>query len=45
MSLDGSIDTPLIIGELTPRTSASENINQELLKDRPRDISVPIDRN
>ena len=44
LSLDGAIDIPLIIGELTPRTSASDDINQELLKDRPRDISVPVDQ-
>ncbi len=42
VSLDGAIDIPLIIGELTPRTSASEDINHELLKDRPRDISIPV---
>lgn len=42
LSLDGAIDIPLIIGELTSRTSASEDINQELLKDRPRDVSVPV---
>lgn len=40
-SLDGAIDIPLIIGELTPRTSASEDIRQELIKSRPRDIYVP----
>ena len=42
VSFDGAIDIPLIIGELTPRTSASEDINHELLKDRPRDISIPV---
>lgn len=44
VSLDGAIDIPLIIGELTPRTSASEDINYELLKDRPRDISIPVNQ-
>ncbi len=41
MSLNGAIDIPLIIGELTPLTSASEDINQELKKSRPRDITLP----
>lgn len=45
MNLNGAIDIPLIIGELSPRTSASADINQELLKSRPRDISVPVDNN
>ena len=41
MSLDGAMDIPLIIGELTPLTSASTDINNELLKERPRDLFVP----
>lgn len=41
MSLDGAMDIPLIIGELTPLTSASNDINDELRKERPRDVSVP----
>ena len=41
MSLDGALDIPLIIGELTPRTSASNDINLELLKKRPRDVYTP----
>jgi hypothetical protein len=41
LSLDGAMDIPLIIGELTPMTSASMDINNELRKERPRDISVP----
>lgn len=40
-SLDGAIDIPLVIGELTPMTSASKDINVELLRERPRDIYVP----
>ena len=40
-SLEGAIDIPLVIGELSPLTSASEDINRELRKERPRDISVP----
>ncbi len=42
MTLDGVTDIPLMIGELTPLTQASQGINQEILKERPRDISVPI---
>lgn len=41
MSLNGAIDIPLLIGELTPLTSASDDINQELKKVRPRDITMP----
>lgn len=41
LSLEGALDIPLIIGELSPLTSASTEINSELLKDRPRDLSVP----
>lgn len=41
MSLDGALDIPLIIGELSPMSSASEDINNELRKSRPRDISIP----
>ena len=40
-SLNGALDIPLLIGELSPASSASEDINGELLKARPRDISVP----
>lgn len=39
--LDGAIDIPLVIGELIPMTSASKDINVELLRERPRDIYVP----
>lgn len=41
ISLNGAIDIPLLIGELTPFTSASSDINAELKKERPRDVSVP----
>ena len=44
MSLEGAIDIPLVIGELTPMTSASRDVNAELLKERPRDIYVPFRR-
>ena len=40
-SLEDAIDIPLVIGELSPLTSASEDINRELRKERPRDISIP----
>ena len=41
MSLNGALDIPLLFGELTPLSSASSDINNELRKARPRDISVP----
>ena len=41
LSLNGAIDIPLLIGELTPLTSASTAINAELKKTRLRDVSVP----
>ena len=41
MSLNGAIDIPLLIGELTPLSSASDDINLELKKVRPRDITLP----
>jgi len=41
LSLEGALDIPLIIGELSPLTSASDDINIELKKDRPRDKSIP----
>lgn len=41
LSLNGAIDIPLLIGELTPSSSASKDINQELTKARPRDITIP----
>lgn len=44
MSLDGALDIPLVIGELTPMTRASLDVYNELLKARPRDVSVPVDK-
>ena len=44
MSLDGAIDIPLVIGELTQLTSSSHVIEDELRKTRPRDISVRADK-
>lgn len=42
ISLDGGLDIPLIIGELTPMTLASMDINTELQKNRPREVYRPI---
>lgn len=41
-SLDGVIDIPLLIGELTPSTSASPYIDEKIRKARPRDKTVPV---
>lgn len=41
MSLNGVIDIPLIIGELEPLTQVPSGIYNEILKERPRDISIP----
>ena len=41
ISLNGALDIPLLYGELTPNSSASRDINAELMKARPRDISIP----
>ena len=41
VSLNGALDIPLLYGELTPFSSASSEINVELSKARPRDVSVP----
>ena len=41
ISLNGALDIPLLYGELTPISSASNDINEELRKARPRDISIP----
>jgi len=41
MNLNGALDIPLLYGELTPASSASNDINDELRKARPRDITVP----
>lgn len=40
-SLNGALDIPLVIGELSPLTSASKDIVNELLKVRLRDLTVP----
>ena len=39
--LEGVTDIPLLVGELTPSSSASEVINDSLRKSRPRDVTVP----
>ena len=41
MSLNGALDIPLLYGELTPISSASNDINDELRKNRPRDLTIP----
>ena len=41
ITLNGALDIPLLIGELTPFSSASNDINTELKKARPRDITIP----
>lgn len=43
IDLDGALDIPLVIGELTPLTSASSDINAEIHKERPRDTTVPVE--
>lgn len=44
ISLNGAFDIPLLIGELTPSSSASNDINKELRKARPRDITIPSEK-
>lgn len=41
-SLEGALDIPLLIGELTPLSSASQVIDDSLRKSRPRDVTVPV---
>ena len=41
ISLNGALDIPLLYGELTPFSSASSDINGELRKARPRDLTIP----
>ena len=41
LNLNGALDIPLLYGELSPISSASNEINDELRKARPRDISIP----
>ena len=43
LDLDGAMDIPLLIGELTPLTSASSDIENEIHKERPRDTTVPVE--
>jgi hypothetical protein len=42
-SLNGVIEIPLLIGELSPMTMPSQIISDELRKDRPRDKTIPTD--
>jgi len=41
INLNGAIDIPLLYGELSPFSSASSDIDSELRKARPRDLSIP----
>lgn len=41
LDLDGVIDIPLVYGKLTPLTHASRAVENQLLRDRPRDKTVP----
>ena len=41
VDLDGVIDIPLVYGKLTPLTHASRAIENELQKERPRDVTSP----
>ncbi len=41
MSLNGALDIPLLYGELSPMSSASSDINEEIKKARPRDLTIP----
>ncbi len=42
LGLNGALDIPLLIGELTPLNTASVDIDNELKKQRPRDTTIPI---
>lgn len=41
LGLNGALDIPLLYGELTPISSASNDVNEVLKKSRPRDVSIP----
>lgn len=41
IDLDGAMDIPLIIGKLTPLSHASNPIDNEIRKNRPRDKTIP----
>ena len=40
-NLDGVIDIPLVIGELSPASVVPSSIEDELRKSRPRDTTIP----
>lgn len=44
LSLDGAIDIPLVVGELTQLTSPSLAIEDEIRKSRPRDVTIRADK-
>ncbi len=41
IGLNGALDIPLLYGELSPVSYASDDINAELKKARPRDLTIP----
>ena len=43
ISLNGAIDIPLILGELSPFSKASQIIEDSLSNKRPRDVTIPSD--
>ena len=43
-SLDGALDIPLLYGSLTPHSKASQLIDDEIRKSRPRDVTVRADK-
>ncbi|MBP5440166.1 MAG: hypothetical protein J6Y14_04535 [Fibrobacter sp.] len=44
LNLNGALDIPLLIGEMTPKSTASKIIDDALRKNRPRDITIPIEK-
>ena len=43
-SLDGALDIPLVIARLSPKSRASKAIDDELRRERPRDLTIPAAR-
>lgn len=41
LDLDGAMDIPLLIGELTPMTLAPSDIDAEMRRERRRDTTAP----
>ena len=42
LGLNGALDIPLLYGRLSPSSKASAIIDDELRKERPRDVTVPV---